>query len=163
VVHLVGQQSDQEEIKCMTEPRASKRDDPLSQVPPKQAVRGEDLCAQGRGLALLGCCAFQRQQWQEAEDSLVRALAIFAQQKEALGAGQSLAQRDQWCEAQTLLSLGAMLLHVHPSSQHLLEGIQCLSLAYEIALRLEDQELVNDVLKAQTRLSRGVRRPRVGP
>jgi uncharacterized protein HemY len=147
----------------MTELYASEPHNALSKVPPKQAERGEDLAVRGRCLALLGCCAFQRQQWQEAEDSLVRALAIFAQQKEALGAGQSLAQTDQWCEAQTLLSLGAMRLHFHPSSQHLLEGIQCLSLAYEIALQLDDQEIVNDVLKAQTRLSRRVRRPRVGP
>jgi hypothetical protein len=147
----------------MMQPQASEPDDVLSQVPLKQGEGRDDLCAQGRCLALLGCCAFQRQQWQEAEDSLVRALAIFARQKKELGAGQYLTQRDHWCEAQTLLSLGAMRLHVHPSSQYLLEGIQCLSLAYEIALRLEDQELVNDVLKAQTRLSRRVHRPRVGP
>jgi len=144
----------------MAEQHASEPHNALSKELPKQADRGEDLSARGRCLALLGCCAFQRQQWQEAEDSLVRALAIFVRQKRELEAGQSLAQRDQWCEVQTLLSLGAMRLHFGPSSQHKLEGIQCLSLAYEIALRLDDQELVNDVIKVQTRLSRGCRRPR---
>jgi hypothetical protein len=154
------QERDLEEIKSMTQPQASQCDDPFSQEPLKQGEGREDLCAQGRCLALLGCCAFQRQQWQEAEDYLVQALAIFAQQKGAMRAGQGLSQTDQWCEVQTLLSLGAMRLHFHPSNQHLLEGIQCLSLAYEIALRLGDQGLVNDVLKAQTRLSRRCRRPR---
>ena len=95
-----------------------------------------------------------------AEPLVVRALAIFAQQKEELEAGQCLYHRDQWCEATILADLGAIRLRFGMSSQHILEGIQCLSLAYEIALRLDDQELVSDVLKAQTRLSRRYRRPR---
>lgn len=140
----------------MAEQETSEHRDACSQELPQQG----DQATLGRCLALLGDCAFQRQQWQEAEGYFVRALAIFAQQKEELEAGQCLYHRDQWCEATILADLGAIRLRFGMSSQHILEGIQCLSLAYEIALRLDDQELVSDVLKAQTRLSRRYRRPR---
>jgi hypothetical protein len=102
------QERDLEEIKNMIELSASEPHDALSKVLPKHADRCEDLSAQSRCQALLECCAFQRQQWQEAENVCVRAQAMFARQKGELGAGHCLSRRDHWCEATMFADLGAI-------------------------------------------------------